>query len=69
MQALAAAGLQECRQPEFGQKGPYQLRRLLDLCPAHPLAGVQVERHAIRFADRALDCVPGMELDHVHLGC
>src|SRR5436190_3275365 len=67
VQALAAARLQPALQAELAQHRAHQERGLLDLRPAHALAGVEVEDDAIRLIDRVRRRVQRVELDRVHL--
>ena len=67
VQSLAAAGLQPALQRELAEHGAHQERGLLDLRPAHALAGVEVEDDAIRLIDRVRRRVQRVELDRVHL--
>ncbi len=67
MQALAAARLQEVGEAQLVEHGVHQRRRLLHRLPAHALAGVEVEGHAVGLLDVGALRVPGVELDHVHL--
>ena len=67
MQAFAAAGFHKAGQSKLIEHRLDQLRSLLHLRPANPLAGIQVKGHSIGFADGAGRGVPGVELNHVEL--
>ena len=55
MQALAAAGLHERPKLQFFELHADQLGGFLDGRPAHALAGVEVESHAVGLADEAFE--------------
>ena len=67
VQALAATGFQKRRQTQLREEGLHQLRSLLHLRPRHPLAGVEVEHHAVGVFERPRAGVQRVELDHVPL--
>ena len=67
VQALAAAGFQERRQAQLRQERAQQHGRLPDRGPAHALAGIEVEHHAIGQFIVAGQRILRMELDHVPL--
>ena len=69
MQPLAAACLQPCLQAQFAQQRSEQYSAFLDPGPGHTVARIEIEDNAIRSTDVAGGRVPGMQFDHVHLGC
>ncbi|MNY13840.1 hypothetical protein D3C86_1469920 [compost metagenome] len=65
--ALAAAGLEECLEPQFIEHRKGQLSRLDHAFPGQRRVRVEVEDEAVGFVEVVRRGVPGVQFDRAHL--